>query len=173
MEERTLENTYPEGPADKGQLLEWIEREWVTLMEPVRALPPERLEKQGNGGWSIKDHVAHLSFWEQMLVRSYLGGEPPNTLLGVTDDEFQRLDEDGINAAVQRQSHSQPAANVLAEAELMHGEVVEAIARVTWERLWQPVREGSSTLLGWLIAGNTYGHYMEHANWLREMLKAE
>jgi hypothetical protein len=173
MEERTLENTYPEGPEDTVELLAWIEREWVALMAPIRTLSEERLSAPSSGGWPIKDHIAHLSFWEQMLARAYLGGEPQNQVLGLTREEFERLDETAINALVQQRSKDRAAADIIAEAELGHGELVDAIARLPWDRLAQPVREGESTLLGWVVAGNTYGHYMEHGNWLQEMIRTE
>jgi hypothetical protein len=164
------EQKYPNAPADMGELLQWIEREWVTLRQKVLALPEERLTAPGNGGWSVVDHMAHLAFWEQMLVRSYLGDEPPHEVLGVSEEEFRRLDEDGENDVAYRRNRGRPAAEVLSEVWASHDNAVEAISRFPFERLMQP-RQGEEHILGAYVAGNTYGHYLEHGEWLEPMMR--
>ena len=125
------EEKYPNPPADKAELLTWIEREWVTLRDAVLALPEDRLTAPGNGGWSVVDHLAHLSFWEQMLVRSYLGDEPPHAVLGVSEQEAQGLDEDAENDIVYRRNRGRNPSEVLSEVWASHDNAVDAIARVS------------------------------------------
>ncbi|MGE5602348.1 MAG: DinB family protein [Nitrososphaerales archaeon] len=166
------EEKYPNPPADMGELLQWIEREWVTLREAVLALPPERLTVPGNGGWSVVDHMAHLAFWEQMLVRGYLGGEPQHEVLGVTEEEFRGLSEDAENDIVYRRNRGRDPAEVLAEVWASHDNAVEAISRFPFERLTQPRQAGDEYPLSAYVAGNTYGHYLEHAEWLKPLMGA-
>ncbi len=166
----TEEEKYPNPPADMGDLLQWIEREWVTLREKVLALPKDRLTARDGGGWTVVDHMAHLAFWEQMLVRSYLRGEPAHEVLGVSEEEMRRLDEDGENDVVYRRNRGRDPAEVLSEVWASHDDAVEAIARFPFERLMQPVRPGEETPLGAYVAGNTYGHYLEHAAWLEPLM---
>lgn len=167
----TEEEKYPNPPADMVELLTRIEREWVALREAVLALPEERLSVPGNGGWTIADHLAHLSFWEQMLVRSYLGGEPDYEVLGVSEQEARELDEDAENDIVYKRNRGRPPAEVLSEVWAAHDNAVDAIARFPFERLNQPRRPGEQHPLGAYVAGNTYGHYMEHAEWLKPMME--
>ncbi len=164
------EEKYPNPPADMGELLERIEREWVTLRDDVLAVPPERLRVQGNGGWTIVDHMAHLAFWEQMLVRAYMGGEPPYQVLGVSEDELRKLDEDAENDVVYRRNRGRDPAEMLAEVWASHDNAVEAISRFPFERFAQPWRPGDQYPLMNYVIGNTYGHYLEHAEWLKPLM---
>jgi len=164
------ENKYPNPPADMGELLQRIQREWHALKEAVLALPQERLNSPGDGGWAVKDHLAHLSFWEQMLLRSYIGDEPAHSVLGVSEEEFSGLSEDAENDIVYRRNKDRDAAEVLSEVWGSHDSVVEAISRVPFERFGQPRKPGEEYPLGAYVRGNTYGHYMEHAEWLRPLM---
>jgi hypothetical protein len=164
------EQKYPNPPADMGELLQRVEREWVTLREKVLALPRERLTARGNGGWSVVDHMAHVAFWEQMLVRSYLGDEAPHQVLGVSEEELGKLDEDGENDIVYRRNLGRDPAEVLSEVWATHDNTVEAISRFPFQRLMERRHPGDQYVLGAYVAGNTYGHYMEHAAWIEPML---
>lgn len=164
------EDKYPNAPKDMTELLTWIEREWQVLREKVLALPPERLTAPGNGGWSIVDHMAHLAFWEQMLVRSYLGDEPGHEVLGVTEQEFQNLDEDEENDIVYKRNRGRDPNELLSDVWASHDNAVDAISRFPFERLMQPRRPGDQNTLGAYVAGNTYGHYLEHAEWVEPLM---
>jgi hypothetical protein len=161
------EQKYPNPPADRFELLTWIEREWRTLREQVLAMPEERLTAPGNGGWTVVDHMAHLSFWEQMLMRSYLGDEPEHEVLGVSEQEYQRLDEDGQNDVWYKRNRGRNPTEVLSEVWATHDNLVDFLSRFPFERLSQPRRPGERGVLGGYVAGNTYGHYLEHAEWLK------
>jgi hypothetical protein len=167
------EEKYPNAPNDMAELLTRIEREWLALRGTVLALPEERLTALGNGGWSVVDHMAHLSFWEQMLVRSYLGDEPEHQVVGVSEEEFRRLDEDGINDVVHRRTRGRNAVDTLSEVWASHDSAVDVISRFPFERLIQPRHPGDETILGAYVVGNTYGHYLEHAEWLKPLLGRE
>ena len=164
------EEKYPNPPADMVELLTWIEREWVVLKEAVLGLPPERLTARDAGGWSVADHLVHLCFWEQMLLRSYLGGEPEHEVVGVSDEEYRKLDEDGVNDVVYRRNRGRDAADLLSEVWASHDSAVDVISRVQFDRLLQPRRPGEKNALADYVAGNTYSHYLEHAEWLKPMI---
>ncbi len=165
------EDQHPNAPKDMVELLTWIERAWQALREKVLALPEDRLNVPGDGGWSVVDHMAHLAFWEQMLVRSMLGDEPPHQVLGVTEEEYQNLDEDGQNDIAYRRNRGRNPAEVLSEVWASHDNAVDFISRFPFERLMQPRRLGDQNILGAYVAGNTYGHYLEHAEWLKPFME--
>jgi hypothetical protein len=103
-------------------------------------------------------------------VRSYLGDEPEHQVLGVSEEEFRNLDEDGENDIVYRRNRNRNAADALSEVWASHDNTIEAISRFPFDRLTQPRRPGEDNILGAYVAGNTYGHYLEHAEWLKPMM---
>lgn len=166
-----VEEKYPNPPADMAELLRRIATEWQTFRDYVLALPEERLTAAGKDGWSVKDHVAHLTFWEQVLVRSYLGDEPQHVVMGLPAEEAARLDtEDAVNDWIFRRHRDRPASEVLADAWRLHDEAVAEIGRYPFALLARPYEPGSSYPLYAFVIGNTYGHYMEHLPWLRELV---
>lgn len=159
---------YPHPPADMAELLQRIETEWQELKDWFLTLSEEQLTRPGRDGWSVKDHLAHLTFWEQMMVRGHLNGEPEHAILGLSAEDAARVDSaDAINDLVYRRNRAQPASEVLAEAWRIHEETVTTIERQGFARLHQQ-REGYAYPLYAYVVGNTYEHYMEHAGWLHE-----
>ncbi len=61
---------------------------------------------------------------------------------------------------------------MLAEVWASHDDAVDAIARFPFDRLQQPRRPGEDNPLGAFVVGNTYGHYLEHAEWLEPLMGA-
>lgn len=161
---------YPSPPADMQELLQRIETEWRELTDWLLALSEAQLTLPGKDGWSVKDHLAHLTFWEQKMVRSHLNGEPEHAILGLSAEDAARVDSaDAINDLVYRRNRDRSASEILAEAWRIHNETVAQIEREGFARLQQQ-REGYAYPLYAYVVGNTYGHYMEHAGWLRDLV---
>lgn len=165
MENETISSEQETRPASKAELMTRIDEAWSSLQALLAPLPAEQMDVPDQGGWSIKDNLAHLVFWEQLLLRSYLGNEPPEDVLKVRASTLETLDEDGINAIVQRGSRSLPVADVLAASQDSHTQVVMHLDALPFDVLLQPRYPDDPQqrpLLDWVI-GNTYDHYREHA----------
>jgi hypothetical protein len=120
------------------------------------------------GDWTAAEHVAHVTSWEKLAL-AVLNGTPPNQAMGLTADDFAK-DTDGINEALHRQ-HARIAFDEARSAwSLMHASLVSAIEAASEEDLARPIGSGAEDTVAELIAGNTYGHYEEHAGWMRESL---
>jgi uncharacterized protein (TIGR03083 family) len=151
-------------PRDKKDLLERIEREWSMLLRAIESVTPEQMSAPMAGGWSIKDNLAHLAAWERFMVRCYLHGELAHQAMQIDAETFARLDEDGINAIIQERSRQRPAADVLADLQWSHAEVLKALEPMSYAELMRsrdPDDPEKRPLIGWVI-GNTYEHYSEH-----------
>lgn len=62
-------------PTTKEQMLEEIDQERNALEEFLRSLTPDELVRPNIlGPWSVKDVMAHLLEWEQMLLGWYKAG---------------------------------------------------------------------------------------------------
>ncbi|HEX2618633.1 MAG TPA: DinB family protein [Phototrophicaceae bacterium] len=109
--------------------------------------------------WSVKDLIAHVSFWEGLMmdtIAKLTKGAAPQA----TSDE----DVDTINARVFTENEHRPLSDVLAEFDSQLPLVEASIAPLSDDDINNPRRfadrEGSPLL--YHIIGNTFGHYEEH-----------
>jgi hypothetical protein len=162
----------------KSDLLNRVADSWRGLDEKVSSLSEARLTTAGSDGWSAKDHLAHISAWEESLI-ALLEGHDRNAAVGLfgTEAESAGHDVDAINAVIQRRSKDRLAADVLATFRATHRRCVAAIEALSDEDLSRPYSHfqpkdlppNANPVIGW-IAGNTYEHYDEHAGWIAKLL---
>ncbi|NUM43548.1 MAG: ClbS/DfsB family four-helix bundle protein [Anaerolineales bacterium] len=102
---------------NKSDLLKWLKeeyRQWETLLDQIG---PSRMDQPGvNGNWSMKDLIAHMTYWHPRLttrLQAAQRGEPdppppwPPHLQ--TDDE--------INAWIYETYHDRPVHEVLEDTK--------------------------------------------------------
>jgi hypothetical protein len=134
--------------------------EWEAVLAKV---PAEEMTKPGVAGeWSVKDIVAHLSFFERWYadrLHEQLRGER------YTPTEFDFMPFDQRNDLLFQQNRERPLPEILAESQegfeqLMAG--VEAqteaflIEPQQFEGLPEPVRVWE------MLRGDVYDHYAQH-----------
>jgi hypothetical protein len=146
---------------------------WNALLAQVG---PERMEAPGvEGTWSVKELVAHLTWYERAVVE----GARQVASTGSFDRESLQarsglagLSMDERNAVIAERSRARPAADVLAEAETVFGQLLGIVAAMPDELL------NDSRLLGladdippWMrVANNSYSHYRVHEDALQAWL---
>jgi uncharacterized protein (TIGR03083 family) len=123
-----------------------------------------------DGGWSVKDHLAHLTAWRRMVL-GMLEGQPRHAGLGVDQATYDQ-GEDAINAALEARAKGQPLAAVLAEFRQVYDELARRLARFD-EAMWgepYPLTPRPDHPRQDSITGNTYEHDREHLAWIEEAL---
>jgi hypothetical protein len=168
-----------ETPQTKAELMAQLAAGWQRLDEWLRSLSDAQLTAcTAPGGWSIRDHVAHLMVYEQGMV-ALLRCEPRWEAMQLSV-KFVRDSEsfDEINAVLYEQHHARPASEVLAAQRDVHQELLQVLAGLTDEDLFRPYAayqpqdpeaNQHDPVLRWLT-GNTYEHYAEHLPWMEELL---
>jgi hypothetical protein len=156
---------------DKAMLLDRIQSSYAEF-EKVFALLDEALitSAGADGGWSIKDILAHIMAWHRRLL-DRIGAiarneEPAFLISGVGNGEIDRL-----NAQFYEENKARPLNEVLSDLRASHFQVVESVRRMTDEDLMDPQRfvwmDGDPF---WkLVAGDTYEHYQEHMESIKEL----
>lgn len=123
-----------------------------------------------NGSWSIKDNIAHLTWWQQRVlttlqeVRDSGGEEPVDPMDGLSEDE--------INERIYQENKDRPLEAVWNDFRAVSPALVEHIATLTEEQINSPLTSKRKyPLFGWILC-NTFGHYHEHTHiilgWLNQ-----
>lgn len=161
-----------------GQLLERIDVSWHRLQATIRGIGEDVLtERRDAAGWSAKDHLAHIAWWERSLTALLAGesrcgvlGLPPGTPIGPAVEE--------VNARVQAAGRDRSLADVLAELCDVHAATRAAIAALSDERLRAPIGAFVGPGQGddvdrpvlELLADDTFRHFDEHLTWMAPLL---
>lgn len=163
-------------PRTLAELLERIEEGWNTLQRAIDEMGSERLTSlRDNAGWNAKDHLAHITTWEQYLM-AMIQKQPVEPILGLDEPEHQHLDEDGINAVIQRRNAGRTLGNVLEGLRATHVDLLAELEKFSDADLFKPYSHyqpddrpyNPDPIIGWII-GNTYEHYEAHAGWMRTL----
>lgn len=165
-------------PETKTTLLEHIADEHKQLEQTLDRIPTAQLvEPILADGWSVKDVLVHITWWERrmvQLVQSALRGQStaPLTLPG----EQQPATVDQINLQIFNNNRERPVEEIIAERQSSYGQVIALVEMLPDDILADPT--DLETVLGRplipLIAGDTYAHYREHNDtimaWLDETM---
>lgn len=111
-------------------------------------------------GWSVKDVIAHIGFWERRVVNLY------NTLAegSVPDDPIDSLGLDELNARILEDNQLVPLGIAQVNELEAYQELLHLVETAPEGDLFDPQRfawtEGEP-FYNWII-GNSYGHYADH-----------
>jgi hypothetical protein len=156
-------------PATRVELMERVERAWAQLDEALIDLDPHQLSVEpSGGGWSIKDHLAHLTAWAISAVALISRGDRP-AAMGIDRAVWDTDDVDQINAAIVTHWHDRAATDVLTALRTAQANLRELIGAMSDDDLakpfsnYQPDAEPyeAAPVVGWIV-GDTYGHVEEH-----------
>ena len=140
-----------------AEAAETIDAAWRRLWNTIGIAGPRDLEREGpDGGWSIKDVLTHIAYWEDDCLRVMRGGTP------VPNDEVDRINDEHVAAR-----RDVPAAQVRAELERTHQRLVDELHDLT------PVQLEEGTAPGGWLAICTWEHYAEHCDQIAALLPHE
>ncbi len=164
-------------PANKEEMLSAIKGGWEEFESFIKALPLDASASVwDDGGWSLKDHIAHIAAWEEMVV-AFFEGRPRFAELGL-DEASHAADTDLINERIHAHRRSWPVAKVLERSHTAHRKLVglvEATAESDLMKSLSQFRPGGPSPgdipVYALIRDNTFGHYDEHMPAMRALAK--
>jgi hypothetical protein len=145
----------------KSELLDAIRSERERLEETLARLDKDQMTQPGvEGGWSVKDILAHITAWEKLMTRwvgQALRGDVP---------ELPGRDEivDQWNQRIYQENKDRPLAEVLEEFKRSYQDALRTTETTLEEDLMDPERfEWLKGAPLWrVVAANTWWHYKEH-----------
>jgi len=159
---------------DRTSLMNMIQTEYARFESLIAPLSDEQLCKVPfEGECSVKDIMAHIAVWEQHCTRwldECARGATPRPAERVdieSNDRIYRENRDRTIAEVQElfhQAHQKFLLQVDLLFQMLPEDDINASHRFAWTESWP----GSSLLA--VIADNSYEHYYDHAQQIRNWL---
>jgi hypothetical protein len=129
------------------------------VMDAIRGMTEDQVSESGADGWSVKDHLAHLTVWDEFrffeISRIARGGRP-----GLTDVSDEAVDH--LNDITSTPRRALALSQILEDLEFARALVLDAISHAPEEALDEN-RYGEAGLLG------SAGHDEEHADAIRRI----
>ncbi|MCZ2095137.1 MAG: ClbS/DfsB family four-helix bundle protein [Anaerolineae bacterium] len=158
---------------DKIRLLESMRAEFAFFERTLAMLSPDDLLiPDVNGGWSVKDTVAHLTFWMENVLRWFdqAGHSEP---VDYPPDGYPADVLDRMNDERSARDHDLPLKEVIAHFRKTHRDVCELVEAIDECDLFDTDWDGAFKQPPWhLIADNTYDHLHEHLVPIRRWIAA-
>ncbi len=145
-------------------ILKEARTEWETLLAQLDA--EQMLQPGAVGKWSVKDTIAHIVWSEREIV-------PLMQTHTLAASELWHLSEEERNEVVYQQNRDRSLHEVLAEAQQVYAQLLEAAQTLSDEDLNDPHRYQNmpEDWVPWRIfAGCSLLHYRDHAAAIREWL---
>jgi Mycothiol maleylpyruvate isomerase N-terminal domain len=145
---------------NREQLLNRLDSAWGAFQASYAGLSSSRLTESGVAGdWSVKDVVAHVTWWEEEALRHLplilAGGRSPR--YSVTYGGI-----DAFNAMMTEQKRDAPLSDILTEQIDTHQRLIDFVQSVPEDQFTRETRFRRRLRL------DTYGHYPIHTNAIRE-----
>jgi hypothetical protein len=161
-------------PTERAALMDMIRAERARLEETIGAMTERQLTSpQLDGGWSPKDALAHLAYWETSMLDRVRRAAAGERIERSTMSDEERVHEiDTSNAQAYQEWRDRPLDDVRAVFAASYRDVIATLEGLSDQQIFGA--DGISKQLGYnvveLIAGDTYEHYQEHGDAIRAML---
>ena len=144
---------------NREHLLQRLEQAWQALNESYAGLSEAALLETGvTGAWTVKDIIAHLTWWEEEALTHLplilAGGRPPR--YSVTYGGI-----DAFNAKMTERKKDLSLAEVLRQRDEIHARLIALVRSAPETQVTGETRFRRRLRL------DTYGHYPKHEHAIR------
>jgi uncharacterized damage-inducible protein DinB len=154
------------------EVVDRIESSWQELDALAAAMDAGALSAPGPESWAVKDHLVHVGAWEHWLLALFEGRDK---LAAMGADGANRQIDD-VNAVVFENHRQDTVPQALAYFRAAHQQLMAVLRTQSTEDFNRPYatffnagREASQQPVLEAVAGNTYDHYPEHVQWIKEL----
>ena len=144
---------------DRAQLLARLDKAWTAFTASYAGLSDVELLAPGvTGAWSVRDIIAHVTWWEEEALRHL-----PGILRGETPPRYSVTygGIDAFNALMTERKRHLSLTKVLQEQEQTHRRLIALIEGAPADQITTDTRWRHRLRL------DTYGHYPKHAAAIR------
>ena len=114
-------------PRTKSELLARIRPARAALDGRVRSVSERQLAAPGaDEGWALKDHLAHIATWEDMIA-AHLRDGSDHEIVGMEADAYAAQSLDALNDAIYALHKARPVEEVIAHYARAHEHVLSVL----------------------------------------------
>jgi len=158
---------------DRHTLSATIARERAALDDFLAGLDDARMTApRPDGGWCVKDHIAHIAAWERMIV-AHLHRRAGHQVAAMDGASYVSASLDDLNARLHVIHANDSLDDVRRESVRAHLGIVACIRQMP-EARYDELYWGDDSARRRVLAkieGDTYLHYREHLDWIRQLLQ--
>ena len=159
-----------------NQLVVGIEVDWAALEASLADLTEQQLAQIcDENGWSIKDHLAHIAHWEEVLLMMFLD-IPFEDTMRIPYGKYPVFED--VNENMRRQWVDFSSTAILSRLRRVHQQLMAKLSPLSDDDLQIPIRQFFSNL--WIpeiedrkmeefIQIHTDSHYRDHTAWINQM----
>jgi uncharacterized damage-inducible protein DinB len=164
-----------DAPHSIAEIITRIERAMQRLTRAIHPLSPaQKLQPRLSDGRSIKDVLAHLTWWDQWLLVT-LPADPHTAIKPIIlplADQIPPTEHwaDEMNAKVHLYNRQRELSVIEAEFAAVRKRLLERVSQMSIDDLYDP--DGMSAIIGQPVAPlilGIYEHYEEHAHELEQI----
>jgi hypothetical protein len=167
LSQRTMSMSTPQTMAE---IITRIEHAMQRMTQAIAALSPaQMLEPRLPNGQSVKDMLAHLTWWDQWLLVTLPAdpnpAHPPITLPLADQIPAAEHWADEMNAKVYAYNQPRELSTIQAEFTATRSRLLQRVMQLSIDDLYNP--DGIAALIGQPVAPlilGIYEHYEEHAH---------
>jgi uncharacterized damage-inducible protein DinB len=155
----------------KLELITHTTAAWKTLVTYVDSLTAEQwTEPRDAAGWSVKDHVSHVTQWDRAVIEALRHQVPMRETLGISETAWTAGSFDPMNEEIRRLANTDGVDRVKADRDATWTDLVALMGELSEEQLGQTGAEaGLAVGTGPLVepvlevlADYWGAHYWEH-----------
>ncbi len=123
-------------PQNRAELLAVIAISWNACIALIDALTPEQWTSATDGqGWTVKDHVAHVTAWENVVTEVFRSGSPQYATLQISEAEWAAGGIDGADVVIHASKAGQSLRRVQNNRDVTHARIVSILTELPEEEL--------------------------------------
>lgn len=146
---------------NKQQIIDHIESRWAEFNRSLEGFNESQMNQPGpDGGWSIKDILAHVRAWEEEALKALL--------IIVEGKRLPRYKDlyggiNAFNAMIHEKNKDLPLDKALKQLEETHNKLLGYLQSIPEDQF------DGRTRFRRRLAADTYNHYPEHTETINEL----
>lgn len=118
-------------PQNREQLLAAMTASWNDCVALIDALAEEQWTSVADAqGWTVKDHVANVTAWENVVIEVFRNRSPQYATLQISQAEWLATGVDGANDLIHARKAGQSLRRVQNNRDVTHARIVTILSEL-------------------------------------------